>query len=52
VWEYLPEPRQFVAALKRKAGLDTEFWHESVRISRYTVTKWKEAERELVSAQS
>jgi hypothetical protein len=42
VWEQLPDPRQFFAHLKRKAGLPPDFWAEGVRISRYTVTKWRE----------
>jgi len=42
VWEQLPEPAEFLAHLKRKAGLPKEFWAEGVRLSRYTVTKWKE----------
>jgi hypothetical protein len=43
VWEQLPDPDQFLAYLKRKAGLPMDFWAEQVRLSRYTVTKWKEA---------
>lgn len=42
VWEQLPEARQFMAQLKRKAGLAGDFWAEGVRLSRYTVTKWSE----------
>jgi hypothetical protein len=42
VWEQLPDPDQFLAYLKRKAGLPMDFWAEQVRLSRYTVTKWKE----------
>jgi AmmeMemoRadiSam system protein A len=44
VWEQLPQPRQFMAHLKRKAGLPDDFWAEEVRLSRYTVTKWREQE--------
>ncbi len=44
VWEQLPEPAAFLAHLKRKAGLSADFWSDAVRLSRYTVTKWKEAE--------
>lgn len=44
VWEQLPEPRAFLAHLKQKAGLPADFWAEEVRLSRYTVTKWREAE--------
>jgi len=43
VWESLPEPEQFMQQLKRKAGLPPNFWHETVSISRYEVTKWKES---------
>jgi AmmeMemoRadiSam system protein B/AmmeMemoRadiSam system protein A len=42
VWEQLPEPDAFLAHLKRKAGLPMDFWAEQVRLSRYTVSKWKE----------
>lgn len=42
VWEQLPDPRQFMAHLKCKAGLSPGFWDEGVNLSRYTVTKWKE----------
>ena len=42
VWEQLPDPRQFMAHLKRKAGLPENFWDKDVRLSRYTVHKWRE----------
>jgi len=42
VWEQLPDPAEFLAHLKRKAGLSMDFWSESVRLSRYSVSKWKE----------
>ena len=42
VWEDLTQPRQFLAMLRRKAGLPDDFWEEGVKLSRYTVTKWKE----------
>ncbi len=44
VWESFAEPRQFVAALKRKAGLGADFWGPQLCASRYTVTRWKESE--------
>ena len=43
VWEQLPEPAEFLAHLKRKAGLPVDFWADQVRLSRYTVSKWKES---------
>ena len=42
VWEQLPDPRGFLAQLKRKAGLTPNFWHSELRLQRYTVEKWKE----------
>jgi AMMECR1 domain-containing protein len=42
VWEQLPEPRDFIAALKIKAGLAEDFWSADVIVSRYTVVTWKE----------
>lgn len=42
VWDQLPEPAEFLAHLKRKAGLPADFWEAGVRLSRYTVSKWKE----------
>jgi len=47
VWEQLPTARLFMAHLKRKAGLPDDFWAESVKLSRYTVTKWREQEHPL-----
>jgi AmmeMemoRadiSam system protein A len=42
VWEQLPDPRDFLAHLKAKAGLPPDFWSEQVRLLRYQVTKWVE----------
>ena len=42
VWEQLPQPAEFLAHLKRKAGLPMDFWADNVRLSRYSVSKWKE----------
>ena len=36
VWEQLPEPREFLAHLKQKAGLDPGHWSDSIRVERYT----------------
>lgn len=44
VWEQLPDAESFMAHLKRKAGLAPDFWAPDVRLSRYTVSKWKEPE--------
>jgi len=42
VWESLPEPRQFLAQLKIKAGLAVDFWSPEVKLWRYQCEKWKE----------
>lgn len=44
VWEQLPDVARFMAHLKRKAGLPPDFWSAQVRLERYTVTQWKEAD--------
>jgi AmmeMemoRadiSam system protein A len=43
VWEELPEPVEFMANLKHKAGLPPDFWEPGVKLARYTVSKWSEA---------
>lgn len=48
VWEQLPDPRDFLAHLKRKAGLPAAFWHPDVKLWRYTVMKWAEAAPEVL----
>lgn len=42
VWEQVPEPGQFLAALRQKAGLPTGWWGSGVRAWRYGVAKWSE----------
>jgi AmmeMemoRadiSam system protein A len=42
VWEELATPREFIAHLKQKAGIPRDFWSPEVKLSRYTVQKWKE----------
>lgn len=42
VWEQLPDAETFMAHLKHKAGLSPRFWHDDIRLYRYTVTKFKE----------
>ena len=53
VWQQLPDTKTFMAHLKQKAGLSSDFWAEDVKLYRYTVTKWKEAEfdEQALSAQ-
>ena len=42
VWDALPEPRDFLTALKQKAGLPVDFWSPALNVALYQVTKWKE----------
>ena len=42
VWEQIAAPRDFLAHLKYKAGLPPDFWDADVKLSRYTVSKWRE----------
>jgi len=44
VWESLAQPQHFLAALKLKAGLPSDFWAEDVKLSSYTVSKWRETD--------
>ncbi len=46
VWDQLPTPDQFMAALLRKAGLPQGFWAPGVRLFRYQVRKSSEPARE------
>ena len=41
VWENLPDPRDFLDELRRKARLPARFWHPDLRLSRYGVEKYK-----------
>ena len=42
VWEQLADPREFLVALKRKAGLPADGWSTQIVLARYTVTKYGE----------
>ncbi|MBI3285675.1 MAG: AmmeMemoRadiSam system protein B [Burkholderiales bacterium] len=43
VWSELPDPRDFLAELKQKAGLPRDWWSPEARLYRYEVQKWKES---------
>jgi len=36
VWEHVPDPREFVAELKMKAGLPPNHWSKTIKVERYT----------------
>lgn len=40
VWESLPDPVDFLAALRQKAQLPARFWDPAIRLTRYTVEKF------------
>jgi AmmeMemoRadiSam system protein A len=42
VWEMLPEPGQFLAALKVKCGLAEDYWSERLEFRRYRTTTYAE----------
>lgn len=44
VWGQLPTARDFMAQLKRKARLPTDFWSSGLKLQRYTVSKWKDSD--------
>lgn len=50
VWAQLPEPAQFLAALKDKAGLRPGHNSASLMAARYAVQKWTESEDALPAA--
>ncbi|HMA32046.1 MAG TPA: AmmeMemoRadiSam system protein A [Casimicrobiaceae bacterium] len=50
VWDQLADPRDFLTALKRKAGLPADFWNPRIALSRYQVTKWAEGAPILAGA--
>ena len=41
VWDSLPDPADFLGELRRKAGLPPGFWHPGIKLSRYTVEKFR-----------
>ena len=44
VWDTYRDPAEFLGHLRYKAGLPPDFWDPEVKLSRYTVTKWREAQ--------
>ena len=43
VWDMLPEPRQFLCALKTKCGLPETYWSDRVEFQRYRTTSYTES---------
>lgn len=42
-WDMLPEPRQFLDALKAKCGLTKDYWSEQLEFQRYRTTTYTES---------
>ena len=40
VWDMLPDPRQFLAALKTKCGLADDYWSDRLEFKRYRTTSY------------
>lgn len=43
VWKMLPDPQQFLAALKAKCGLEADYWSERLEFQRYRTTSYAES---------
>jgi AmmeMemoRadiSam system protein A len=43
VWQQLHDGRDFIAALKAKAGLPQDFWSTNLIVSRYAVVTWRDS---------
>jgi AmmeMemoRadiSam system protein A len=41
VWESIPDPLDFLMELRLKARVPARFWHADVKLSRYTVDKYR-----------
>ena len=41
-WADSPDPRVFLALLKNQAGLADDFWSDDIKLSRFTIRKWRE----------
>jgi AmmeMemoRadiSam system protein A len=44
VWDMLPDPQQFLVALKAKCGLAEDYWSERLEFQRYRTTSYAESQ--------
>jgi AmmeMemoRadiSam system protein A len=44
MWKQLPDPLEFLAFLRRKAGLSSQDWYPGTRLWRFTAEDWAEPE--------
>jgi AmmeMemoRadiSam system protein A len=47
VWESLPDPRQFLAHLKNKAGLADDYWSDTIEVWRYSTESFSADAKEI-----
>ncbi len=47
VWESLPEPHQFLASLKIKAGMHPDYWSPDIKAYRYHTENFSESDERL-----
>ena len=52
VWEQLPDPADFLAHLRRKAGLPAGHWERALPIETYPVPAWQETEAGIPSGEA
>lgn len=50
VWDTIPDPREFLAELKAKAGLRRDYWDDEVELYRYRAQKWGDRRAALAGA--
>ncbi len=46
VWKAIPVPEDFLLQLKCKAGLETNYWSDTIEVRSYTTESWQESEPE------
>lgn len=44
-WAELPDPHDYLAELKTQAGLPEDFWSNDIKLSHFTIQKWREGGR-------
>lgn len=44
-WAELPDPHDYLAELKTQAGLAEDFWSNDIKLSHFTIQKWREGGR-------
>jgi uncharacterized protein len=52
VWGHFSDAAAFLRQLKQKAGLPAGFWHDDIRLQRYSVEKFKQRNLPMTSAES